>query len=199
MTNKPTERSPKPGAGRVQALLVAVLFTGPLIAAGLLYYGKGGWQPAGLTNKGMLLSPVVSLLEDASGSTSARSQIFKRHWTLVYLHQGPCADNCQTALVKMRQVRLMLANRMNRLNRVFLHDQSTLDRDYFSREHDGLNTLVDPDLSRMIATSLPVSTPLDGHFLVDPVGNLVMYFPPQLEPAAMLDDLQQLLKLSRIG
>jgi hypothetical protein len=34
---------------------------------------------------------------------------------------------------------------------------------------------------------------------VDPLGNLVMYFPPDLDLRDMVEDIQHLLDLSRIG
>jgi len=36
-------------------------------------------------------------------------------------------------------------------------------------------------------------------YLVDPLGNLMMRFPPDLEPKSLLKDLKHLLKVSRIG
>jgi hypothetical protein len=41
--------------------------------------------------------------------------------------------------------------------------------------------------------------PAGGYYLVDPLGNLVMYFRPDLDPSDMVDDIKHLLRLSRIG
>ena len=38
-----------------------------------------------------------------------------------------------------------------------------------------------------------------GYYLVDPLGNLVMYFQPDIDPQAMVEDIKHLLELSRIG
>jgi hypothetical protein len=38
-----------------------------------------------------------------------------------------------------------------------------------------------------------------GYFLIDPLGNLVMYFSPDTDPSAMVEDIKRLLKQSRIG
>jgi len=35
--------------------------------------------------------------------------------------------------------------------------------------------------------------------LVDPLGNLMMRFGPEVEPKGILEDLEKLLKLSRVG
>jgi cytochrome oxidase Cu insertion factor (SCO1/SenC/PrrC family) len=36
-------------------------------------------------------------------------------------------------------------------------------------------------------------------YIIDPLGNLMMYYPPGAEPGGMLKDLQKLLKYSQIG
>ena len=38
-----------------------------------------------------------------------------------------------------------------------------------------------------------------GYYLIDPHGNLVLYFSPDIDPRDMVDDIKRLLKLSRIG
>jgi hypothetical protein len=38
-----------------------------------------------------------------------------------------------------------------------------------------------------------------GCYLIDPLGNLVMYFPPDLDPKEMVGDIKHLLRLSHIG
>ena len=38
-----------------------------------------------------------------------------------------------------------------------------------------------------------------GCYLIDPLGNLVMYFLPGLNPKDMVADIKHLLKLSHIG
>ena len=43
--------------GRRQLLALAAIFFVPLAVAFWLYYGPGGWRPAGGTNKGDLIDP----------------------------------------------------------------------------------------------------------------------------------------------
>jgi hypothetical protein len=45
----------------------------------------------------------------------------------------------------------------------------------------------------------PAALPAGGYYLIDPLGNLVMYFRPDIDPADMVDDVKHLLRLSRIG
>jgi hypothetical protein len=93
----------------------------------------------------------------------------------------------------------MLGNDMSRVTRVFLQGNSTADKVLFDEENSGLEVLHDYDLAQDLWSALPDDTRPGGLFLVDPLGNLVMYFQPTLDPRDMVDDIKHLLKLSRIG
>ena len=46
---------------------------------------------------------------------------------------------------------------------------------------------------------LPVSAGLEGHiWLIDPLGNVMLRYPPQADPVGNKNDLVRLLKVSRI-
>lgn len=186
-----------PGRPWLQIALLAVLFAGPLIGAAWLYYGGEALRPSGGTNHGALLEPIVNL-DDATANT-AWNDAARDHWVLVYLDEGPCEDACRDALYTLRQSRLMLGEDMNRLRRVFLHGESPPDRVFIEEQHRGLVTIRDRSLSRQLAETRPSQLAPGGYFLADPLGNLVMYFPPDIVPGDMVDDIEHLLKLSRIG
>jgi hypothetical protein len=80
-----------------------------------------------------------------------------------------------------------------------LHGASAPDTVFLGGEHPGLITTQDSSLSRLLNNKRPTDLPAGGYFLIDPLGNLVMYFRPDLEPADMVDDIKHLLRLSRIG
>ena len=93
----------------------------------------------------------------------------------------------------------MLGKEMDRLRRVFLHGSSPPDTVFLANEHQGLITLEDSSLSDLLNKKRPARLSAGGYFLIDPLGNLVMYFRPDIEPSDMVDDIKRLLKLSRIG
>lgn len=186
---------------RRQALLVAALFLGPLLIASLMYYGNFIWLPVGRTNHGRLLEPIVNLNEKkgerllsilTTGETDD-------HWALIYVHSGECGDACKEALYRLRQSRLMLGNEMGRVKRVFLHGTIAPDTLFLEQQHRGLITISDRGLNQLLRMKQPRDLPQGGLYLVDPLGNLVLYFTPALAPGDMLDDIKHLLKLSRIG
>jgi hypothetical protein len=160
--------------GRLQLLFVAAVFLGPLIVAAWMYYQGGSLQPQGRTNHGALLEPIENLANELP-------------------------DSCQDALYKLRQSRLMLGKEMDRLTRVFLHGNTPPDTVFLAEEHAGLMTIEDSSLTRLLNNKKPADLPANGYYLIDPLGNLVMYFRPDLDPSEMVDDIKRLLKLSRIG
>lgn len=184
-------------SGRLQLLLVVVVFGGPLLVAAWLYYGGTGWRPQGTTNHGVLLEP-ISNVREAATDPDAFEQINEGHWLLLYADPGECDQRCREALYTIRQLRLMLGNDMTRVTRVFLHGPVPPDRVFLDEQHPGLITTTDPGVAKLLAARAP-DGPGGGYFLIDPLGNLVMYFAPELDPGDVIEDVERLLRLSRIG
>ncbi len=93
----------------------------------------------------------------------------------------------------------LLGKEMDRLQRAFLHDDTAPDTVFLADEHQGLITMEDSSLAGLLNNKMPADLPAGGYFLIDPLGNLVMYFRPDIDPADMVDDIKHLLRLSRIG
>lgn len=184
-------------SGRIQLLLIALVFFGPLVVAAWMYYGGQFAVPQGRSNHGSLLEPVVSLAEllpesPLHGGTEGS-------WVLLYLNPADCGENCRRALYTLRQSRTMLGRDMDRLKRVFLHGASAPDTVFLAAEHQGLITIEDASLTGLLDNKRPAELAPGGYYLIDPLGNLVMYFQPDIDPADMVDDVKHLLRLSRIG
>jgi hypothetical protein len=181
-------------AARLQLALVAALFFGPLLVAAWMYY-SGSFRPVARSNHGLLIEPVLPLAVTYPGT----AKIAAGQWLLVYVTDRDCDDECEKALYTLQQSRLMLGNDMGRLTRVLLRGGKGTDTVFFAEQDDGPMTLHDKSLARDLAAALSGGVPHGGFFLVDPLGNLVMYFRPDLDPSEMVDDIKHLLKLSRIG
>lgn len=184
-------------SGRLQLLLVAAVFLGPLLVAAWMYYGGGAVQPQGRTNHGALLQPIANLADELPDA--AIHTHYRQSWVLLYSQDTSCDDNCKDALYTLRQSRLMLGKEMDRLTRVFLHGNTPPDTVFLTEEHAGLVTIEDSSLTSLLRNKKPADLPANGYYLIDPLGNLVMYFRPDLDPSEMVDDIKRLLKLSRIG
>jgi len=184
-------------SARAQLLLITLVFFGPLLVAAWMYYGGHFNRATSGTNHGTLLEPLLSLSDQLPDSgLLSRS---KGRWLLLYANAAPCARSCRAALYTMRQGRLMLGKDQNRVVRGFLHGDTPPDRVFLADEHQGLITTQDVSLTRLLNNKKPAELPSGGYFLVDPLGNLVMYFRPNIDPSDMVDDIEHLLRLSHIG
>ena len=186
--------------GRGTLLLLTVIFFGPLAVAAWFYYG-GLLQPAERTNAGRLLEPIVNVDEALGDESLARltAGASEGKWVLLYRNPGDCGADCEAALYRLRQARLMLGRDMTRLVRVFLHGETAPDTVLIETEHDGLVTITNSGLGNLLDRKKPADLAPGGLFLIDPLGNLVMYFTAELPPEDMVEDIEHLLELSRIG
>jgi hypothetical protein len=189
--------SPASRKGRLQLFLIAAVFLGPLLVAALLYFQGSPLQPSGRTNHGTLLEPIVDISDRLSDSPVADQ--YDNSWLLLYTSLRPCEERCRDALYTLRQSRLMLGKEMDRVQRVFLHGDTAPDTVFIAEEHKGLITTEDGSLAGFLDNKRPAELLAGGYFLIDPLGNLVMYFRPDIDPADMVDDIKHLLRLSRIG
>lgn len=184
---------------------LAALFFVPLAASFYLYYGTS-WRPGGSARHGDLIDPARPLppasLERADG-TPTGSDFLRGDWHIVYVGAGGCDTGCREALAKSRQVRLALDKDVNRVSRVFLYDGDPPAQDFLAGEHpDLVAASVDGPAGAALLERFPQEAPPRASqrlYLVDPLGNLLMSYPPEATPRAILTDLERLLKLSHIG
>ena len=204
------ERSAHDRRQRRQLIGLALMFFAPLGVAFYLYYGHGSWHPGGRVNAGNLIvppRPLPSLALPLQSSGETDSDFLRRKWTLLYVQQGPCAERCRTSLYETRQVRLALDRDMDRVQRVFIADGDCCDFQFLHEQHPDLIAV------RMSPAAAPLLALLprrgnDGAggdanaqhiYLIDPLGNLMMSYAPDVKPKGMLEDMKRLLRLSQIG
>ena len=140
--------------GRLQISIIALVFFGPLIFATWMYM-TGQLRPAGSTNHGKLLDPVVNLGESLPGSAILTAT--EAPWRLLYANEESCEDSCREALYRLRQIRLMLGKDMDRVGRIFLRGESLPDKVFLDEQHRGLITISDTGLGELLEKRRPKS------------------------------------------
>lgn len=185
------------GIGRLQLLSIAGVFAVPLALAAWMYYSDTSLVPNSATNTGALLMPIISLRDKMPDSEL--HDLASNQWLMLYPNAAACDAACNEALTRLRQSRLMLGKDMRRIARVLLHGDSAPDTVDINEQHAGLITIGDKGLIRLLEQKRPKELRQGGCYLIDPLGNLVMYFPPDLDPKEMVGDIKHLLKLSHIG
>jgi hypothetical protein len=188
--------------GRAALIGLAALFFLPLLGSFYLYY-IGGWRPEGGTNNGELISPARPLtaitLNERDG-TSPSQTLLQDKWSLIYIGDGRCDKACQHALWTIRQTRLLLAEDMDRVQRIFIADKACCNDAFLDREHPGLKVITaEDDVTRQWLGQFPRDSVVPYVYIVDPLGNLMMRFDTRENPKGLLKDLEKLLKLSHIG
>lgn len=187
--------------GRWKLLAVLAVCAAPLIFSYLTYYVI---KPTGRTNYGTLLDPRAHPIP-ALGTTALDGKpdsltAYKGKWLLLQAAPGECPQACKDQLVAMRQLRLMQGKEMERVERVWLiTDAAPLDITLM-KVVDGTRFLRAD--AAAVAKWLPVeqgSALADHMYLIDPLGNLMMRFPKNAEPAKVKKDIGKLLKASAIG
>ena len=202
-----TERSADAHKARQRRMLigVALMFFAPLALAFYLYYGKG-WHPRATVNAGELIEPARPLpalaLPLQAGDVQTKPQFLKGKWTLLYVQNGRCDDECRRHLYDTRQVRLALDREMDRVQRVFIGDADCCDFPELKQAHPDLIMIRSSPADAPLLALLPMhggAGNSHGVYLIDPLGNAMMLYAADAKPKGMLEDMKRLLRLSSIG
>lgn len=188
---------------------VALMFFAPLALSFYLYYGKY-WHPGSRVNAGELVDPArplpalaLPLAAPSLGSAAQTNPQFLRHkWTLLYVQHGRCDDECLRHLYDTRQVRLALDRDMDRVQRVFIADGDCCDLKALLAQHPDLIAIRATPADEALLALLPQrSAAINSHrvYVIDPLGNLMMFYAADARPKGMLEDMKRLLRLSSIG
>jgi hypothetical protein len=179
---------------RTKLLIIISMSFGPIFAAYIVFYNFPELAPTSRTNEGTLINPPIQ--GAAIISTNDK-------WTLMIAVDSDCDAVCEEVLHLSRQIHISLGKNTPRIQRVIVTSGNLSEhlQAYLKSEH-GNTEIVDIEgsevegrLRQVIGTSQLQSIV----FLMDPNGNVMMYYPPEKVGKPMLKDLKLLLKLSNIG
>lgn len=203
-------------------LLIAAL----PIGSATWYFGTQEYQGLiATTNKGVLVDPVldVAALDLRNGAGAPAYQSFEERtagvnpqdyeappWQLLYLGAPECDDSCIDRLYFLRQLHVRLGREFDRVQRVYVQVSDASGP--LPEATAAFMTEQQPDMkvvyanaatlrSRLAPTVPAGADPLASHFIyvVDPLGNVMMYFTPGNSPDDILSDLDTLLDNSSAG
>lgn len=185
-------------AGRFKMMVVLLLCAAPVIASYITYYFI---RPEGRLNYGELIEPqkpIPSLMVQDLNGNAVNLQSLKDQWLLISVSGAACNAQCQHHLYLQRQLREGLGKDKDRVEWLWLiTDDAPIDKALLP----ALKTATVLRISQaQLATWLDASTQknLSDHlYLVDPIGNWMMRFPPQADmanAAKVKKDIEKVLR-----
>jgi hypothetical protein len=183
-------------------LVVLAICIAPVLASYLAYYA---FPPSGRTNYGELVQPqrpVPALALRNLDGTPFDLQVLRGNWIMVTADRGACTAACESNLWNMRQVRTATGKERDRIARLFLVLDDEAPQTRLLREFEGTRVVRarPQEVAAFLVLPEDAAAKLEDHvWLIDPLGNLMLRWPPAADPGRMKKDLDRLLRASRIG
>lgn len=184
-------------AGRWKLLLILLVSVAPVVASYFTYYVI---RPEGRKNYGELIDPQRPL--PAFSGTDAKGfdvplTALKDQWLLISVADSACDEACDRHLFVQRQLREGLGKEKERLDWVWLRTgDATLAEPLQKATANATVLHVDAEKLATWLQPAPGHRLADHLYVVDPIGNWMMRFPADAEPAKVKRDLNSLLRAS---
>ncbi|WP_293005962.1 hypothetical protein [Nitrosomonas sp.] len=168
----------------------------PVIVSYVLYFTE--YRPKS-THYGDLI-PIVKVTGigvNQNDNTILRMKDLHGKWTLVMVDSGQCDETCINKLYFMRQVRLVQGKEKHRIERLWLINDEVRPDDELIKQYEGTYFVSAKD-SEILGYIETQETQTKHIYLIDPIGNLMMRFPEDVDGTKMGHDLKRLLHVSQI-
>jgi len=194
---------------RLILLLILAVVIGPFLFAWVLVK-RADLHEFKTTNHGDLIPSPPNVSQhnfyDFNDKTTTSGKKLLGKWWLVYVGPQKCYQECQEVLYNLKQLHVALGKDSSRLDRLFIpHPNCPNDLcEVFLSEYY-------PDLTRAkfeskdfkalftYPTLALENETLGDIYIIDPLGNVMMHYSPEMEPKSILSDLKRLLRTSKIG
>jgi hypothetical protein len=183
-------------SGRLQALLILLVCAAPIVGGTIAFKF---WESGPTTNYGELVTPrKVEIVGQGADQRRAALSDHDGKWRYVVFDAGECDEQCQRKLLYTRQIRLAQGREQGRIERIWLIDDGSIPNAAHAALYADAHIVTLPSPSVASAFE-PQGSARQYIYLIDPLGNLMMRYSADPDPARMIKDLQRLLKYSRIG
>lgn len=208
---------------RIKAAALILMFVIPItLATWVFQQAVDSGLLLGTTNNGTLINPPLDItaldMRDEQGNLQFRSfeeriqeidaeDYVPEPWLMVIVSARPCESDCLDRVRGLRQLHITLGGDMPRVRRYFHHVQSAPLPDElrarFRADFPSMG-LSFGDSQRIEASLSNAGVPLDLQedlylFVVDPVGNVMMYYDSSHGLEDIQEDLERLLEFSSLG
>lgn len=200
-------------SGKLKLILLFLIAFGPL---GLAYFmfKTGFLIPKGTVNNGVFINPVLAFssltLENLDGK--AYDITADKKWSLVLVGDERYIEVFKKQIYLINQIHIAIGKDQDRLKTIYLvPDKSRLEHsdnkeaiEFLQKEYSRTQIAVAKDNSffQLIQELMTKNREAEYSsliYIVDPLGNAILYYRPNMKGEDILDDLKRLLKYSNIG
>lgn len=183
-------------SNRRKFLLLLALMCAPVVISYMLYFLE--YRPES-KHYGDLI-PIVKVNgagTNQSDNTILRMKDLHGKWILVTIDSGYCDEACQEKLYFMRQVRLVQGKQKHRIERLWLINDNAIPDAELVKQYEG-TLFVNAKDSEILGFIETRESQTKHIYLIDPIGNLMMRFPENVDGTKMGHDIKRLLHVSQL-
>ena len=192
---------------KIIIIVIVLVFIAPSILAWYVFNHTNFLESRGTSNYGQIITPPIQL-EDLSlidPLNTERNDTLHGKWSMIYVAES-CDEICMENVYRMRQIHMGIGKYSLRVQKVlFLTNQhpgelSKLFINYAGQQVISTDSVdLDALLDKFRSEKVINPTKAGYIYISDPLGNLMMSYPPEINPKGILKDLKKLLRASRIG
>jgi cytochrome oxidase Cu insertion factor (SCO1/SenC/PrrC family) len=201
---------------RLALLIIAAMFLLPLLLAWLMYSGSLDFKPASTRNLGTLIEPPVPIDWTATVVLSGEKNlaadpeqgidVFDEHWVILQPVPAGCDDSCLKEISSLRQIHRASGRQQFRIRLALLLDESSPADQAHSllAIYPKFHLITDPSgllpeaLASIQQNLSGQAGPAKGVYMIDPLGNIMMYYKAGSDPNYIKQDLKRLLTWSKL-
>ena len=201
---------------RLALLIIATMFLLPLLLAWLMYSGALDFNPASTRNLGTLVVPPVPIDwsetvllagdADLAASQAQGGGVFDEHWVILQAVPAKCDDSCLKKVSDLRQIHRASGRQALRIRLALLLDESSAadQAQNLMAIYPQFNLIKNPSglwweaLAGIQQNLSGQAGPARGAYMIDPLGNIMMYYEAGSDPNYIKQDLKRLLTWSKL-
>lgn len=175
---------------RSKFVLIILIFAVPMILSFTLYQFRNSFHFKTM-NHGEFVQPALTTQKLGFENSAAKT------WKILFVTADDCNEKTSEILYTLHQLKKALGKDRNRVSLLLLKQESCKLTEEFGFHRQPFTVVQFKNYQKEI--ELREIEPWNAIFLIDPIGNMFMYFPGNANKMDILKDLKRALEVSQIG
>ena len=179
----------------------------PYLLSWIWYANMDNLPDIAANNRGELIEPSRPLANMKLATVDGGlldTNTLKGNWILMMAGSSDCNEACLKNVYFMRQVRRLMGEERDKIKRIFVMTDKSRLASFKEQVSDFGNMQIvstDAEQGNTLIEKMTIdnNSPENRIFIVDPLANLMMAYPQDVDPEDIAKDFRRLLKVVRIG